>query len=67
MPCWQSWPGCIGEELVAGGLDPATPAAVIQQGTVRGQRLLLSSLGELAQRVEACEPEPADAELPIPF
>jgi uroporphyrin-III C-methyltransferase len=78
----------IGEELVAGGLDPATPAAVIQQGTVRGQRLLFSSLGELAdqveaqgfaspsivvvgevvaQRVEACAPEPADAELPIPF
>ena len=78
----------IGEELVAGGLDPATPAAVIQQGTVRGQRLLLASLGELAdqveaqgfaspsivvvgevvaQRVEACGPEPADAELPIPF
>lgn len=78
----------IGEELVAGGLDPATPAAVIQQGTVRGQRLLLSSLGELAdqvetqgfvspsivvvgevvaQRVEACAPAPADAELPIPF
>jgi uroporphyrin-III C-methyltransferase len=78
----------IGEELVAGGLDPTTPAAVIQQGTVRGQRLLLASLGELAdqveaqgfaspsivvvgevvaQRVEACAPEPADAELPIPF
>ncbi len=78
----------IGEELVAGGLDPATPAAVIQQGTVRGQRLLLSSLAKLAdqveaqgfaspsivvvgevvaQRVEACAPEPADAELPIPF
>ena len=78
----------IGEELLAGGLDPATPAAVIQQGTVRGQRLLLASLGELAdqveaqglaspsivvvgevvaQRVEACAPEPADAELPIPF
>ena len=78
----------IGEELVAGGLDPATPAAVIQQGTVRGQRLLLSSLGELAdqveaqgfaspsivvvgevvaQRVEACAPEPAAAQMPIPF
>ena len=88
FPYWRSWPGRIGEELVAGGLDPATPAAVIQQGTVRGQRLLLSSLGELAdqveaqgfaspsivvvgevvaQRVEACAPEPADAELPIPF
>ena len=78
----------IGEELLAGGLDPATPAAVIQQGTVRGQRLLLASLGELAdqveaqgfaspsivvvgevvaQRVEACAPEPADAELPLSF
>ena len=78
----------IGEELLAGGLDPATPAAVIQQGTVRGQRLLLASLVELAdqvevqgfaspsivvvgavvaQRVEACAPEPVNAELPIPF
>jgi len=78
----------IGQELVAGGLDPATPAAVIQQGTVRGQRLLIASLAELpdrveaegfgspsivvvgevvAQRVESCAPEPADAEMPIPF
>ena len=43
----------IGQELVAGGLDPATPAAVIQQGTVRGQRLLIASLAELPDRVEA--------------
>jgi uroporphyrin-III C-methyltransferase len=78
----------IGQELVAGGLDPATPAAVIQQGTVQGQRLLIASLYELADRVEAegfaspsivvvgevvaqrvasCAPEPADAEMPIPF
>ena len=78
----------IGQELVAGGLDPATPAAVIQQGTVQGQRLLIASLAELADRVEAegfaspsivvvgevvaqrvasCAPEPADAEMPIPF
>jgi len=78
----------IGEELVAGGLDPATPAAVVQQGTVRGQRLLIASLADLADRVEAegfaspsivvvgevvaqrvaaCAPEPADAEMPIPF
>ena len=78
----------IGQELVAGGLDPATPAAVIQQGTVRGQRLLIASLAELpdrveaegfaspsivvvgevgAQRVEAGAPEPADAEMPLPF
>jgi len=78
----------IGQELLAGGLDPATPAAVIQQGTVQGQRLLIATLEELAdqaeaegfsspsivvvgevvaQRVASCAPEPADAEMPIPF
>ena len=40
-------------ELIAGGLAPATPAAVIQQGTVRGQRALVAPLGELAEQVEA--------------
>jgi uroporphyrin-III C-methyltransferase len=40
-------------ELIAGGLDPATPAAVIQQGTVRGQRALVAPLGVLAEQVEA--------------
>jgi uroporphyrin-III C-methyltransferase len=43
----------IAEELLAGGLPAATPAAVIQQGTVQGQRLLLSPLSELADRAEA--------------
>ena len=43
----------IVSELIAGGLDAATPAAVIQQGTVRGQRQLVAPLGELAERVEA--------------
>lgn len=78
----------ICEELLAGGLAAGTPAAVIQQGTVRGQRHLVSSLGVLADRVEAegfgspsivvigqvvgeripeCAPQPADAEMPIPF
>ncbi|MCP9772032.1 uroporphyrinogen-III C-methyltransferase [Synechococcus sp. Tobar12-5m-g] len=78
----------IGEELMAGGLDPATPVAVIQQGTVRGQRELVASLGVLADRVEAesfespaivvigqvvaervpaCAPLPAEADMPIPF
>ncbi|MCP9815481.1 uroporphyrinogen-III C-methyltransferase [Synechococcus sp. GreenBA-s] len=78
----------IAAELMAGGLDPDTPAAVVQQGTVRGQRQLVASLAELADRVEAegfgspsivvigamvnervpaCAPEPADAEMPIPF
>lgn len=40
-------------ELIAGGLAPTTPAAVIQQGTVRGQRQLVATLAELADRVEA--------------
>jgi len=78
----------IGDELMAGGLGPETPAAVIQQGTVQGQRVLVTVLGELAeraeaeglaspsivlvgamvaQRVPACAPEPAPAEMPIPF
>ena len=43
----------IAEELVAGGLSVATPAAVIQQGTVKGQRHLVCALGELADRAEA--------------
>jgi uroporphyrin-III C-methyltransferase len=42
----------ICEELMAGGLEPATPAAAIQQGTVQGQRILLASLAELADQVE---------------
>lgn len=43
----------IAEELLAGGLAADTPAAVIQQGTVEGQRLLLSVLAELADRAAA--------------
>ncbi|MEX1316966.1 MAG: uroporphyrinogen-III C-methyltransferase [Synechococcaceae cyanobacterium] len=43
----------IAEELLLGGLPADTPAAVIQQGTVHGQRLLLSPLSELAERAEA--------------
>ena len=52
FPCWRSWPGRIGEELEAQGF--ASPSIMV--------------VGEVvAQRVEACAPEPADAELPIPF
>ena len=39
-------------ELRAGGLAADTPAAVVQQGTVVGQRLLLSTLAELADQAE---------------
>ena len=43
----------IAAELLAGGLAADTPAAVIQQGTVQGQRQLVAPLAELAERVEA--------------
>lgn len=43
----------IVEELCAGGLAGETPAAVIQQGTVQGQRLLIRPLAELADGAEA--------------
>ena len=43
----------IAEELQAGGLEATTPAAVIQQGTVQGQRHLLTTLETLADAVEA--------------
>ena len=42
-------------ELLAGGLAADTPAAVVQQGTVVGQRLLLSPLAELADQAEQQE------------
>ena len=38
----------IAEELMAGGLSPQTPAAVIQQGTVEGQRCLKAPLCDIA-------------------
>ncbi len=41
----------ISSELIAGGMNPATPAAVIQQGTVIGQRFIKSSLDNLFDRV----------------
>tara|TARA_Y100001968_G_scaffold178388_1_gene163289 strand:+ start:273 stop:1058 length:786 start_codon:yes stop_codon:yes gene_type:complete len=43
----------ISSELIAGGMHPTTPAAVIQQGTVVGQRFIKSPLGDLSDRVEA--------------
>ncbi|MCP9809028.1 uroporphyrinogen-III C-methyltransferase [Cyanobium sp. HWJ4-Hawea] len=49
----------IAEELIAGGLAPDTPAAVVQQGTVKGQRHLVSELALLADQAEAmgfCSP-----------
>ncbi len=43
----------IAEELMAGGLSPQTPVAVIQQGTVVGQRCLKATLENVAAQARA--------------
>jgi uroporphyrin-III C-methyltransferase len=40
-------------ELIAGGLAADTPGAVIQQGTVKGQQLVMAPLAELPSSVAA--------------
>ena len=42
----------ISEELISGGMDPETSAAVIQQGTVIGQRYIKSPLVNLFERAQ---------------
>src|SRR5436305_248991 len=37
------------ERLIAGGLDPATPAAVIEQGTTQQQRTVTGTLATIAE------------------
>ncbi len=39
----------ITQRLIAGGLDPATPAAVIQEGTMPQQRCVTATLADIAQ------------------
>jgi uroporphyrin-III C-methyltransferase/precorrin-2 dehydrogenase/sirohydrochlorin ferrochelatase len=41
----------IAERLVAGGRDDKTPVAVISEGTMPGERTLLSTLGSVADDV----------------
>ncbi|MEN9767893.1 MAG: uroporphyrinogen-III C-methyltransferase, partial [Cyanobacteriota bacterium] len=41
----------ICQELMDGGLAQSTPAAAVQQGTVRGQRVVVSDLAGLAEAV----------------
>ncbi|WP_392346566.1 uroporphyrinogen-III C-methyltransferase [Parasynechococcus sp.] len=43
----------IAEELMAGGLAATTPVAVIQQGTVAGQRCLKATLADVADQCRA--------------
>jgi uroporphyrin-III C-methyltransferase len=43
----------IAAELEAGGLSAETPVAVIQQGTVAGQRCLKATLSDVASRTRS--------------
>ena len=43
----------ISEELIKGGLDPSTPAIVIQQGTVIGQRFIKEPLSKIAIKAQS--------------
>ena len=52
----QSLPMLV-EQLVAHGADPNTPAALVDNGTRPGQRVITSPLGELAARARAAQPE----------
>lgn len=45
----------ICRELVAHGRDPATPAALIEQGTTSNQRTLTGTLADLPERVASIE------------
>jgi uroporphyrinogen III methyltransferase/synthase len=42
----------IAERLVAGGRPPTQPAAVIEQGTLPGQRTVLATLADIADRAQ---------------
>lgn len=43
----------ISQRLLAAGLAPAMPAAVVEQGTVAQQRVVTGPLAEIAERVKA--------------
>ena len=48
----------ICRQLVAHGLDAATPAAVVQQGTTLRQKVVVADLATLAEKVQAAEMKP---------
>ena len=43
----------IAEQLVAGGRSPEEPVAVVERGTLPGQRTLLATLSDVAERAAA--------------
>jgi uroporphyrinogen III methyltransferase / synthase len=45
--------GRISSQLVAGGRSPAEPVAVVERGTLPGQRTVLATLADVAERAAA--------------
>ena len=45
--------GAIAERLIAGGRDGAQPAAIIERGTLAGQRVVTATLATLAEQAAA--------------
>jgi uroporphyrin-III C-methyltransferase/precorrin-2 dehydrogenase/sirohydrochlorin ferrochelatase len=41
----------IADALINGGRDMATPVAIVSEGTMPGEKVLLSRLGEVAEDV----------------
>jgi siroheme synthase len=39
------------QALLSAGMNPATPAAAVESGTLPGQRVVVTTLGELVNRV----------------
>ena len=48
----------VSAALIAGGMSPATPAAIIEQGTLPGQRAVRAPLAELAAAAKASGMKP---------
>jgi len=48
----------ICKNLIAHGVSPQMPAAVVQQGTTQRQRVITATLENLAEKVQAAEMKP---------
>ncbi len=48
----------VSQQLIDGGMDPATPAAMVEQGTTSAQRHVVSTLAELPKAVVDAEINP---------
>jgi uroporphyrin-III C-methyltransferase/precorrin-2 dehydrogenase/sirohydrochlorin ferrochelatase len=48
----------VAANLIEHGMDPATPAAMVEQGTTSAQRRVISTLSELPSAIEAAGLEP---------